>query len=109
MGEAKKPSLDLSMTNLPDWTTRPDRPFVFPERIILSPEQREFIEKALRSVSIDQSTINELFSGPRLPRILSEDRFVAVAVYAAIKEATKGEWFLTRSFKQWSREMGLPW
>ena len=102
-----KPGINVG--NEGDWSTKPSSPFIFPERVKLEPHQIEFIHKALRTVGIDQSVIDKLFSGPRLPDELRHERFLAVAVYAAIKEATKGTYKLTRTFKQWSRDNGLPW
>ncbi len=93
-----------------EWSTKPESPFIFPERIRrFTEEEQEFIERALRHVGMDKAMIDSIFTSPRLPDILKTDRGVAVAVYAAIKEATKGRVKLTRTFRQWSREVGLPW
>jgi hypothetical protein len=103
-----KPGINVG--NEGDWSTKPESTLIFPGRITkLLPEEREFIEKALRHVGIDQNTIDSIFSSPHLPDVCKTNRGVALAVYAAIKEATKGRYHLTRTFRQWSREVGLPW
>lgn len=103
-----KPGINVGAEG--EWSTKPESTLIFPERIRrFTEEEQEFIERALRHVGIDKAVIDGIFTSPRLPEILKTDRGIALAVYAAIKEATKGRYHLTRTFRQWSREVGLPW
>lgn len=103
-----KPGVNVG--NEGDWSTVPESTLIFPGRITrFTDEEQEFIERALRHVGMEKAMIDDIFTSPQLPQILKDDRGVALAVYAAIKEATKGRYHLTRTFRQWSREVGLPW
>jgi hypothetical protein len=78
-----------------------------PSRPRLTDEQKDEVCRSLRSVGI----VDDPFTMDPIKRLswLSGSKFVAQAVYAAIKHATAGSLTLTDSFTVWSRELGLPW
>jgi hypothetical protein len=75
---------------------------VLPRRPRLTPEQQDAIKANLWSLGI---TENPFTMDPVKRREFLSRKSVAVAVYAAIKHESRGEYELTQTFTEWWREV----
>ena len=90
-----------------DWSTKPSSPFVFPTTLSLDEADREDILANLRSLGIEV----DIFADPHaVPALLDHSRDAALVVFAAVKHQAKAHGvFVSETFRQWCRRLGLRW
>lgn len=76
-----------------------------PVRIQLDDEQREQVKRHLWSVGVPVDP----FKTPELPLVFRTNKFAGLALYAAIKEVTKGLYRIWPTSAEWARQIGASW